>query len=63
MKLYSPFELILPQLSGQFDELNLKQYKLVFEHILNDYSKETDLVKKLTYNTMYNEKIKVGYDE
>ena len=63
MKLYSLFELILPQLSGQFDELNLKQYKLTFEHILNDYSKKTDLVKKLTYNTMYNEKIKVGYDE
>jgi len=45
------------------EELNLNYYHNIYNGVLIDYCKKTDLVKKLTYTTMFNEKIKVGYEE
>lgn len=30
---------------------------------MSDYAKKSDLVRKLSFSTLYNDKIKVNYDE
>lgn len=30
---------------------------------MSDYAKKSDLVRKLSFSTLYNEKVKVSYEE
>ena len=61
--LYSLFQLIYPMIGGHFEELNLGQYAAMFDNLMLDFAKKTDLVKKLTFGTMYTEKMKVRYED
>jgi hypothetical protein len=36
---------------------------MIYENLMIDYAKKSDLVKKLSFLTMFNEKVKIGYEE
>ena len=61
-KAYSWFELLLPELNPVSSTL-YNDYRSIYDGILIDYGKKSELLQKLSFSTFYEEKTKVGYDE
>ncbi len=59
---YSLFELLCPHLYAYFEEIGLAQFSYVYENVISDYAKKTELVRKLSFLTLYLERVKIDYD-
>ena len=55
--------MVYPSLYSILEELNLNAYFIAYENMIVDLTKKADLVKKLSYATFYDDKVRVSYDE
>jgi hypothetical protein len=55
--------LVYPSVFTAFEDLNLTPYLIAYENVMIDMTKRADLVKKLTFVTFYDDKVRISYDE